>query len=271
MLSAIERYGLDWELISSMLPNKSQSQCHDHYYKYFVNEPIQKALVIPQDTRHKSRQISETSGSSMTSLLLPLPPTLVDARRGDWECRYDNTAEEEFMSGEGGELVVQRLQVGIMDKYRRTLRRRKLLENLYYEYGNVLLNTPPPPHPLDTPPREKDAPPPPGTFPLRTMLKFTRFLTKTRFDDMKERCDRVAGLKRSIRALQAARRAGIRSKFGVEVHRKETEEREKKEAEKHTNTKYVRKLFYDNNLSMSSRRTNVDKWMIAATNNAEVG
>ena len=265
MLSAIERYGLDWELISSMLPLKSEPQCHDHYYKYFVNDPIQKALVIPQDTRYNTRPVSETCGEELSALIDKLPASAVDHKRGDWECRYDNTAEEDFMSGEGGEMIVQRLQVGIMEKYRRTLRRRKLLENLYYEYGNLLLETPPPQNPLDTPPRVVEEAPPPGTFPLRTMLKFTRFLTKNRFEDIERRCERVAELKKSITLLQASRRSGIRSRFGVEVHRKEKGEREMRRSKKHLNTKYVRDLFYDNNLSMSSRRSNVDQWMVAAT------
>ena len=42
------RYGLDWEMVCTMLPRKSQADCQSHFYKYFVNEPIQKALIIPQ-------------------------------------------------------------------------------------------------------------------------------------------------------------------------------------------------------------------------------
>ena len=264
MLSAIERYGLDWELVASMLPSKNEDQCQQHFYKYFVNEPIQKALIIPQNTKQNSRKVAETSGVNLSAVLESLPRSAVDQKRGDWECRYDNRAEEDFMAGEGGDDTVQRLQVGIMEKYRQTLRKRKLLENLYYEYGKILLETPRPLNPHDTPPQviELD---PPGTFPLQTMLKLARFLTKTRFDDIRDKCKRVNELKKSIKELQTIRKNGITSKFGAEVYRKKRGDRERMFGYKHNHTKCVRDVYFNNNLSINARKNNVKMWLRAAT------
>ncbi|XP_063694704.1 transcriptional adapter 2-alpha-like [Bolinopsis microptera] len=264
MLNSIERYGLDWELISSMLPNKSEEQCQHHFYKYFVNEPIQKALIIPQNTKHNTKKVAETSGSKLTAVLEGLPSSAVDQKRGDWDCRYDNRAEEDFMAGEGGDETVRKLQMGIMEKYRQTLRKRKLLENLYYEYGTILLETPRPLNPHDTPPQVMELDPP-GTFPLQPMLKMARYLTKPRFDDIRDKCKRVDELKRSIKELQTIRKNGITSKFGAEVYRKKRGERETKYGFKDNHTKCVRDVYFNNNLSINARKNNVKMWLRAAT------
>lgn len=264
MLNSIERYGLDWEMVCTMLPRKSQADCQSHFYKYFVNEPIQKALIIPQNTKPCSRVVSETSGEGMSTALAGLPSCAVDAIRGDWEVRYHNASEEVFMSGEGGDEVVERLQVGLLQKHRRVQQRRRLLENLYYEYGNLLLDTPPPPHPSDTPPQVLETPPP-GHFPLQTMLKFSRFLTRDRFEHMQSSCTRVQQLKRSIRELQNLRRQGIRSRFGGEVYEREMKRRAERAQVKHASTRTVRDVFYNNNLSMVTRANNVKIWLRGAT------
>lgn len=184
LLSAMERYGLDWELVSSMLPNKTEAECSSHFYKFYVNEPIQKALIIPQNTRSGCRKVAETSGALLTQSLALLPCSTVDHLRGDWEAHYCNSAEEDFIAGEGGGKVIQKLQVGIMNKYRSTLRKRKLLENLYHEYGEVLLETPRPPDPRDTPPQVVELDPP-GAFPLQSLLKLAQYTTKTRLEDIR--------------------------------------------------------------------------------------
>lgn len=264
MLSAIERYGLDWENVASMLPKKGEEECQRHFYKYFVNEPIQKALIIPQNTKHNSRKVSETSGAKITAVLENLPNSAVDKKRGDWNYCFANRAEEDFMAGEGGDETVQNLQVGIMNKHRNTMRKRKLLENLYYEYGNMLLDTPRPLDPHDTPPQviELD---PPGTFPLQTMLKLSRFLTKTRFDDIRTKCSRVSALKKSITELQTIRKNGITSKFGAEVYKKKKVEREQRARNKVNHTKCVRDVYFNNNLSINARKNNVKMWLRTAT------
>ena len=264
MLNAIQKYGLNWELVATMLPKKNELECQNHFYKYFVDEPLQKALMIQPNTKYDTRKVAETSSDGLTQALARLPSTAVDHKRGDWDCRFKNSAEEDFMFGEGGDGIVRKLQVGVMESYRKTLRKRTLLQNIYYEHGDILLKTKPPPDPKDTPPQiiETSAP---GSYPLETMLKFSRFLTKDRFNDIQAKYNRIEELKKSITELQAVRRSGISSKFGVDVYNKRKFEREMKPGQKHTHTKRVRDVFYNNNLSLNTRRNNVKLWLSAAT------
>eukprot|EP00116_Pleurobrachia_bachei_P006150 sb/3466412/ len=264
LLSGVERYGTNWELVASHFPDKTMEMCERHFYTSFIDYPIHPSLDLHRNAKYNTIKPGETASEGLTERLRGIPRIVVEAKRGDWEVRYNNSAEEDFMAGERGEEIVDKLQIGIMWKYRNTLKRRRLLENLYYEYGNMLLDTPPPSNPLDPPP--KMAPielSPEEEFPIQTVLKLARFLTKEKVETLQRNFDRVNQLKGEIKQLQKLRRDGIKTNFGVAVHDKLARDRDKTKPYSHT--KRVRDVFYNNNLSMNTRRNNVRMWMRAVT------
>eukprot|EP00116_Pleurobrachia_bachei_P001461 sb/3461723/ len=200
-----------------------------------LNYPIHPSLDLHRNAKYNTIKPGETASEGLTERLRGIPRIVVEAKRGDWEVRYNNSAEEDFMAGERGEEIVDKLQIGIMWKYRNTLKRRRLLENLYYEYGNMLLDTPPPSNPLDPPP--KMAPielSPEEEFPIQTVLKLARFLTKEKVETLQRNFDRVNQLKGEIKQLQKLRRDGIKTNFGVAVHDKLARDRDKTKPYSHT-------------------------------------
>eukprot|EP00116_Pleurobrachia_bachei_P015855 sb/3476117/ len=100
-------------------------------------------------------------------------------------------------------------------------------------------------------------------FPIQTVLKLARFLTKEKVETLQRNFDRVNQLKGEIKQLQKLRRDGIKTNFGVAVHDKLARDRDKTKPYSHT--KRVRDVFYNNNLSMNTRRNNVRMWMRAVT------
>ena len=266
MLSGIEMYGLDWELVASHIPGKTDHQCQEHFYTHYVNKPSLKALAVPPINKFNVKTVAETSADEVTEALVEVSSDVVDKKRGDWDYCYQNSAEETFMFGEGGERPIEDIQIGLMQAYRKVQRRRNLLRNMYYEHGDLLLRVPPPVLPSDTPPQTTQ-PPSSEAFPLKTFLKLTRFLTRKRFDNIRNNCERVHQLRKRVKILQNARKRGIKSNLGIRIFEEKVKEMSCRPRHlKHAHTKKVRDVYYNNNLSTITRKNNVKYWLSNITN-----